>query len=72
MARARQRSPDEVRALIDRHERKWFLLTAQCAVFSAEAVILALLVTDHISYRFLLVSSTASSIPMNGIRSIRK
>ena len=49
-------------ALIDRHERKWFLLLAQLAVFSAEAVILALLVTGHISFPLLLISSTASSI----------
>jgi predicted MFS family arabinose efflux permease len=49
-------------ALIDRHERKLFLLAAQFAVFGAEAIILVLLVTGHISYGYLLISSVASSI----------
>jgi len=48
-------------ALIDRFERKWLLLAAQVVVFTAESVILALLVSGHITYPYLLISSTASS-----------
>ena len=48
--------------LIDRYERKWFLLTSQFVVFMAEAIILALLITGHLTFSFLLVSSIASSV----------
>ncbi len=49
-------------ALIDRYERRWFLLVSQAAVFVAEATILGLLFTGHLTYAFLLISSTVSSI----------
>ena len=48
--------------LIDRYERKWFLLMSQFVVFAAEATILALLITGHINFPLLLISSTASSV----------
>ncbi len=48
--------------LIDRFERRSMLLLAQMAVVSAESLILALLLTDHLSFGFLLVSATASSM----------
>jgi MFS family permease len=49
-------------AFIDRHERRGLLLLSQAAVFSAEAIILVLLITDHITFAYLLISSTAASI----------
>lgn len=48
--------------LIDRFERRRMLMLAQVVVFLAEGVILLLLATDHLTFMFLLVSSTATSI----------
>lgn len=48
--------------LIDRFERRRMLMLAQCVVFLAEGVILLLLATDHLTFMFLLVGSTATSI----------
>jgi predicted MFS family arabinose efflux permease len=49
-------------ALIDRHERRRFLLLAQTLIIAAEGLILVLLVIGQLSFPFLLVSATASSI----------
>ncbi|GIX31757.1 MAG: hypothetical protein KatS3mg124_2229 [Porticoccaceae bacterium] len=49
-------------ALIDRHERRRFLLVAQCGVLAAEATILALLLAGRLTFPLLLISSTAASI----------
>lgn len=48
--------------LIDRFERRAMLLLAQVVVFSAEATVLILLATDHLTFSFLMVSATATSI----------
>ncbi|NND67247.1 MAG: MFS transporter [Halioglobus sp.] len=48
--------------LIDRYERKRFLLLAQVTILCAESMILVLLLLDELSYTALLLNAAASSI----------
>lgn len=48
--------------LIDRYERRHFLIFAQCIIIVAEGSILALLIVGQLSFPLLLFSATASSI----------
>lgn len=48
--------------LIDRFERRRMLLLAQAVVFVAESLVLLLLATGHLTFLFLMVSATASSV----------
>jgi predicted MFS family arabinose efflux permease len=48
--------------LIDRYERKRFLLMAQSIVLLAEGTVLFLLITGQLTFPLLLISSAASSI----------
>lgn len=49
-------------ALIDRHERKRFLVLAQLTIVAAEAMILLLLVLGKINYTALMLSAAAASV----------
>jgi len=48
--------------LIDRIERRKMLVIAQSTVFLAETLVLVLLVTDRISFGFLVLSAVAASV----------
>lgn len=48
--------------LIDRYERRRFLIFAQCIILAAEGTILVLLFSGQLTFPLLLVSATASSI----------
>jgi MFS family permease len=48
--------------IIDRRERRQLIFWAQLVVFLAESVILALLITDRLSFPFLLMSAIAASV----------
>lgn len=48
--------------LIDRYERRRFLVLAQCIILAAEGTILVLLVVGELTFPLLLLSATASSI----------
>ena len=47
--------------IIDRTERRRLIFAAQLVVFCAESIILFLLLTDQLSFRYLLVSAVAAS-----------
>ncbi len=48
--------------LIDRYERKYFLIFAQSIILVAEGSVLALLIAGQLSFTLLLISAIASSV----------
>ncbi len=49
-------------AIIDRAERRRLIFAAQLVVFSAESLILFLIITDQLAFRYLLLSAVAASV----------